>query len=357
MPLYNNFVDLVSAQSVGGIKTLLSNLLFNPSTMVIRADAANKRIQIAGGAGTGGSDGATLELCSDGSGSGSATIYAGNNGSARITERLSNANSSWQVKDVSNNQLWYIQHNGDLVQNGTFGGNLKLNKLTASTPLYLDSSKNVTNDADATTISGWIPLNQTWTYASASSFTVPGDQTAIFTKGTPLKFTNSTTKYANVASSSYSAPNTTVNIIVNTDYTIANTTITSPQISRGSPSDFPYWFNYTPTFTGFSVDPTSVFSQYRVDMNTAYVVHRENAAGTSNSTDFHVSLPVTAVSIGGAYWGSPCWSAADNGSPIETALVYIAGGGSNILLAKSVTSANWTNSGQKRADWEIFYRF
>ncbi len=55
---------------------------------------------------------------------------------------------------------------------------------------------------------GWMPDASTWTYASASTFTVSGNQTARFQKGTKLKFTQTTVKYAVVASSSYSSPNT-----------------------------------------------------------------------------------------------------------------------------------------------------
>ena len=83
---------------------------------------------------------------------------------------------------------------------------------------------------------GWITPDETWTYASASTFIVPGDQTTKYTIGTILKWTQTTVKYGIVSSSSYSSPNTTVTIVVNTDYTIANAVITNNYYSYSTMS-------------------------------------------------------------------------------------------------------------------------
>lgn len=58
----------------------------------------------------------------------------------------------------------------------------------------------------------WINLGLTPTYATTSSFTVVGDQTGIFLVNRRLKLTDLTTLYGTIASSSYSAPNTTVTV-------------------------------------------------------------------------------------------------------------------------------------------------
>jgi len=60
---------------------------------------------------------------------------------------------------------------------------------------------------------GWNETPFTCTYASATSFTCSGDKTSLFTTGTRLKIVHAGgTTYHNVTGSSYSAPNTTVNI-------------------------------------------------------------------------------------------------------------------------------------------------
>jgi len=126
---------------------------------------------------------------------------------------------------------------------------------------------------------GWSPAVETWTYASASSFTVAGDQTVKYSKGARLKFTQTATvKYAVVLSSSYSSPNTTVNILVNTDYTIANDTISANYISYAlNPQGYPGWFAVAaPTFIGIDNgsggQPTGTEHRARIDGNV-YKAH------------------------------------------------------------------------------------
>jgi hypothetical protein len=113
---------------------------------------------------------------------------------------------------------------------------------------------------------GWIPSSDTWTYASASTFTVSGDKTAIYKKGTKLKFTQTSVKYAVVVSSSYSAPNTTVTILVNTSYTIANASITSPYYTYvENPQGWPGTFTWSPTWTNLTVGNGTLVATIRID--------------------------------------------------------------------------------------------
>lgn len=72
---------------------------------------------------------------------------------------------------------------------------------------------------------GWIADENTWVYASATTFTIAStDLTDVFTKGTKLKCTNSTTKYFYVVSSSFST-NTTVTVTGESD--LADAAITA----------------------------------------------------------------------------------------------------------------------------------
>lgn len=58
----------------------------------------------------------------------------------------------------------------------------------------------------------WRDFGHTVTYASATTFTIPTDVTAIYTANRPIRCTDATTLYGYVSSSSYSAPNTTVTV-------------------------------------------------------------------------------------------------------------------------------------------------
>lgn len=72
---------------------------------------------------------------------------------------------------------------------------------------------------------GWKYSNETWTYASASTFTITGDKTAKYQKGMKIKLTNnSTINTYYIVSVVYSAPNTTITIAGETD--LVNSVIT-----------------------------------------------------------------------------------------------------------------------------------
>ncbi len=91
---------------------------------------------------------------------------------------------------------------------------------------------------------GWTSSADTWTYASASSFTISGDKTATYEKGQKIKLTQTTVKYFYITAVSYGAPNTTITVAAGTDYSLANAAITSPFYSNADqPFGFPTVFN------------------------------------------------------------------------------------------------------------------
>lgn len=144
---------------------------------------------------------------------------------------------------------------------------------------------------------GWNSAGETWTYASASTFTIAGtDVTTKYTKGTRLKFTQTTVKYAVVVSSSFST-DTTVTIAVNTDYTIANAAISANYYSyQANPQGYPGWFNYTTTTAvtgGGAFTPNFRVQKFRVIGNECHVYWEANngtVTGTATYIDF--SLPI-----------------------------------------------------------------
>lgn len=121
--------------------------------------------------------------------------------------------------------------------------------LTVTGDTELLSSLSVGTTVTATTdillgatsiLPGWIEAGETWTYASAITFTITGDKTAKYSAGMKLKLTQTTAKYFIIMKVEYSAPNTTVTIYGGTDYTLANAAITSPFYSvYKSPAGFP----------------------------------------------------------------------------------------------------------------------
>lgn len=190
---------------------------------------------------------------------------------------------------------------------------------------------------------GWTASSDTWTYASASTFTIAGvDRTAIYTKGTRLKFTQTTAKYAVVVGSSFST-NTTVTIAVNTDYTIANASITSPSYSyQLKPQGYPGWFNYNPSFTGFSANP-NYWCVYSIDGATCtFILNAALSAGTSNATTKTITLPVSTTN----YFFGVLGTGQDAGSTMTAPIMAQTGGASATLnIYKAIYQTAWTGSG------------
>jgi len=197
---------------------------------------------------------------------------------------------------------------------------------------------------------GWVNDGTVWTYVSASTFSIPGNVTATYQKGTFLKWTQTTVKYGVVVSSSYSAPNTTVTIVVNTDYTIANAAISANYFSyAANPRGWPGWFAYTPTFAGFSAAPT-VVAKFNIVNKVCHVLIYTSAPGTSNATNFTITMPVVSsitstISVG---------DLVDNSAAVASGLAQIPAASSTLTLLKSA-AGTWTNANNKYASFGIFY--
>lgn len=164
-----------------------------------------------------------------------------------------------------------------------------------------DDAKIVTSKAiaDSYINTGWIPNNDTWTYASATTFTIAGvDRTAMFPKGTKLKLTQGTVKYFYVVGSAFST-NTTITVTGGSDYTLAEEAITSPYYSyASSPQGHPIWFNYAPSYgANGSMTYTSVSqssAKFSVLGNICYLVinRADGTTGGTDSTAVTVSIPI-----------------------------------------------------------------
>lgn len=172
---------------------------------------------------------------------------------------------------------------------------------------------------------GWQQANETWTYASATTITVPSGATFKYAVGDKIRFIQSgSTKFMYITG----VANTLLTVTGGTDYTLANAAIGSPCFSkRVSPVGFPQTFAYAgPLTTNISVNKGSTGSEsYTFTMNgkrvsvKGYLV----AGGTgidfgSGGSTFTIPLPVT-ISAGSAaqhrgVMPLGIWQADDSGS-------------------------------------------
>ncbi len=194
---------------------------------------------------------------------------------------------------------------------------------------------------------GWVPVPDyvAATYASATSFTLAGDWTAVLSKGDAMRLTNSSTKYGAVASVSFASTVTTVTLITNTDYTLAAGAVSNVYYSKAaSPSGYPGWFNFSYAPTGFSSQPTGVTAKWKASGNTLTLAVNETGDGTSNATSHSYAAPVASaagMAPVSAYTGS-----RDNGANVTGK--HLIGAATSTVSTFPAPTGSWTATGAAR---------
>jgi hypothetical protein len=149
---------------------------------------------------------------------------------------------------------------------------------------------------------GWIGATAAWTRTGDHTFTVSGDVTATYRKGTKVRYKDGGGfEYGVIASATYGAPNTTVTLITNSDFAMAATTITDRYLSYiVCPEGFPTYFNYTCTITATGGSLTTVTVNQaiwapigrQIKLDVSYTLTN---IGTGTGTSWF-STPVAAAS-------------------------------------------------------------
>lgn len=199
-------------------------------------------------------------------------------------------------------------------------------------------------------VDGWIASGETWTRTANTTFTVSGDLTAIYSPGTRLKWTQTTVKYGVVASSAHAAGTTTVTIATTPDYVLTAAAITQNYYSyAGNPQGYPGWFNFTPTWGGFSADPSGGLIRFAVDGRTVIYNVNPGSDGTSNATTLTVTAPIANTAAARAV-AQGRNSGADLTTPSSAQI-----SGATITVFRDNAGAAWTASGGKRAMFTLLY--
>jgi hypothetical protein len=207
---------------------------------------------------------------------------------------------------------------------------------------------------------GWVYDTHTWTYVSATSFKITGvNVTALFPTGTKIKLIQSgVTAYFYVTGATFST-DTTVTITGGSDYTLSNTTITSPAYSYATtPQGFPGWFNWSPTWTNFTVGNATLSAAFT--MNGRLLTARLKltwGSTTSASGIIEFSPPVTpfadytssellvglatGVNIGVAIWNGVVKALT---SSIFTFTSVATNSGTNPVNTLANSGTDWTGS-------------
>jgi len=108
---------------------------------------------------------------------------------------------------------------------------------------------------------------------------------------------------------------------------------------------------WTPTFGGFSADPTVAFARY-IQIGKLVFAWYDDTPGTSNATNFTMTLPVAAKSPFVAILGKTFDNSAAKTTPGR---LVASAGTANITLYSNAGTGTWTNSGTKGAAFSIMY--
>lgn len=206
---------------------------------------------------------------------------------------------------------------------------------------------------------GWQAANQTWTYASGTSFTISSlDATGTYKPGLKIKLTQTTDKYFYVVSSSFST-NTTVNLAAGTNYSLASAAITSPYYSNSaSPVGHPIWFQFTPAYSAsgnmtFSVASTRV-AQFSLtgSVCTLMMAFYGTTGGTASNSITVGSLPITAATISADTQNGGGGARIRESTTIGGFAFVTAGTAVNL---RRYDSSNWSLSADRGGEFTINY--
>lgn len=239
----------------------------------------------------------------------------------------------------------------------TYGDNTHVSQIAVNAKGQITSASNVsiTGSGGVAAADGWVDgSGDTWTYASATTFTISGvDRTNAFTVGTRLRLKQGGGyKYFVVVGSTFST-NTTVTVTGGSDYTLANASITDNWYSyAANPQGYPGWFNYTTSPTGFSGTPTTVFARFSVVGRMCTVEY--SVSGTSNSTAFTDVAPIanglaSAIAV-------VCGAGTNSGATITAAFrVVLSASSTTLTFGATFSGGNWGSTGTKAASVVFSY--
>jgi hypothetical protein len=221
------------------------------------------------------------------------------------------------------------------------------NGATVAFPL----SKAHVNEVNDSVDTGWVIVNETFTYASATTITVATGAASRFQKGDKLKLTNNTVKYFYIVG----VASTLLTVTGGSDYALADAAITSPYLSRvGRPFGFPGYFSHTMVLDGWSGTPTQA-SKFSISTGGT-VTFSVYITGTSDETTgagTNFTLPVTPVN--NMYYPV---RVTDNGTVAATpGMVAIAASTGLGTCYSTMAAGGWTGSGTKAIGAATFSYF
>jgi len=278
------------------------------------------------------------------------TITGGNfviSSGGRAVEGTEQVHTSPVVEMIWNADDWNDTVDWGLVEHSQLGVHDKTKVVDLTTAQTL-TNKTLTSPLFNGNVDGWISANETWTYASATTITVPSGAAAKYAKGDKIRLKQGAGyKYFYVIG----IADTVLTVTGGSDYTVATpTAITDNYYShQTSPIGFPQWFSYTPTLTAEITNPTIGSSTIsgKFTINGRTVIYKFNllinTGGGWNAGNgvWGFSIPITAATNFNNYG---IGTAFDSGTESFTARIEILSAESKCYMSIAKTSLSVTNS-------------
>jgi len=160
---------------------------------------------------------------------------------------------------------------------------------------------------------GWVPVTDAWTYASATTITVPSGAASLYNKGDKVRLKQGAGyKYYSVIL----VADTLLTVTGGSDYTVANAAITDIYYSKiENPLGFPTYFNFTATVSGSAGSigtyaETNHGSRFRIVGSHINVQVQKTVTNVGSwTTNVYVLRPfviasMTMYGLGGAIWAN-----------------------------------------------------
>lgn len=237
-------------------------------------------------------------------------------------------------------------YSGDSPSNYTLTGVTLLSGVSENVPVdtpvnclnneeFFNQYTDLASDVDF----GWLPVSDTWTYASASTITVPSGAASLYQKGDKLRLKQGAGyKYYYIIT----VANALLTVTGGSNYTVASAAITDIAISRASnPFGLPGYFTFTSTVTGFS-DTNTAAMRFTISGSVIRLLI-PSISGTSNATSLTITVPVAPL-ISQYFW----FRATDNGtSAASPGMVALSGGNTSANTYLTGVPNVFTASGTK----------
>ena len=177
--------------------------------------------------------------------------------------------------------------------------------------------------------SAWVDFGHTVTYASATTFTIAGDYTTLYTANRRIRCTDSSTLYGNITSSTYSAPDTTVTVVLDSGVLSGSLTAAAVGVVDDNAS-----------VTGFTVGDTRVNNIMELVWPVGSVY--ESSAATDPATLFGVGTWTAITDVMRMAAGSTYTAGATGGSADAIVVAHTHTGPSHTHTGPSHTHTGTT---------------